>query len=74
MLIGTWFCFKCEPDCGETGWFMMPVDVNFGGPLSPVLTGYCPRGHQTEILGEDVQKIWVSPMQQTPAWYPLKPN
>jgi hypothetical protein len=71
---GLWFCFKCEPNCGEIGWFIMPLNVNFGEPLSPILIGYCPRGHETTILGEDVGKIWPSQDQKTPAWYPVKPN
>jgi hypothetical protein len=70
---GAWFCYACNK-CGETGWFIMPLNVNFGGPLSPVLTGYCPLGHQTTIRGEDVGKTWLCEDQRTPAWYPLKQN
>lgn len=69
-----WYCFKCDPDCGEIGWFRMPMGVNFGGSNSPVLTGYCSRGHETTIRGEDVAQIWLAPEQKVPAWYPVQPN
>jgi hypothetical protein len=71
---GVWFCYKCDPNCGETGWFVMPLNVNFGGPSSPVLRGFCPMRHQTTIRGEDVQKVWPSPEQKTPEWFPIKPR
>ena len=69
---GVWFCFRCS--CGATGWFVMPNNISFGGLLSPVLTGYCPKNHRTSIRGTDVGKIWRSKDQTTPAWYPAKSN
>ena len=51
----------------------MPMGVNFGGALSPVLTGYCSRGHITTIRGEDVAHIWLAAEQRVPAWYQHNP-
>jgi hypothetical protein len=67
---GIWFNYRCDPDCGETGWFLLPANTGFGGPLSAALTGHCPKGHQTMILDEDKNRVWISPEQKAPAWYP----
>jgi hypothetical protein len=69
---GVWFCFKCT--CGVVGWFVVPNHVNFGGLLSPILTGCCPKLHRTTIRGIDAERAWMAPEQKTPAWYPAKSN
>jgi len=69
---GVWFCFKCT--CGAIGWFVVPNHVNFGGLLSPLLTGCCPKLHRTTLRGVDAEKAWMAPKQTTPAWYPAKSN
>jgi hypothetical protein len=70
---GTWFNYKCDPDCGEIGWFFLPANTGFGkGPLSQSFTGRCPKGHLTTILGDDIGKVRPSPIQKAPAWYPSK--
>lgn len=69
---GIWFCYNCSSDCGETGWFLLPPNTGIGGHFSPAFTGYCPKGHETLIYGEDARKIWPSPIQVAPAWYPSK--
>ena len=69
---GIWFCFRCS--CGATGWFVMPTNISFGGLLSPELPGYCPKSHRTTIRGVDAGKVWRSPDQIKPAWYPATSN
>jgi len=69
---GVWFLFKCS--CGQTGWFVMPNHISFGGLLSPELTGYCPKLHRTTIRGTDIGNIWRSKDQKTPPWYPAVGN
>lgn len=69
---GAWFDFRCEPRCGETGRVLLPSGVNFGEAACPQLFGYCRNGHRTTILVKDIQpgRVWISPDQSTPDWYP----